>query len=227
MNNKKNGHEVLLEMIEGNKRFTSGLRSVQSIGTAEKLNQLALEGQKPSCIILSCSDSRVPAEMIFDQGLGDLFVIRVAGNVVAPSLLASMEFAALNFSSSLILVLGHTRCGAIHAACTHHQNPGQAGSKNLEDLIKRITPAVKNAKPSELTESLIREATRLNVRNSISEIINNSSIISEKILKGEIVIAGALFELESGRVIVDERPVLNPSSDLPRLHVHNNLSTHF
>ncbi|MBP7843755.1 MAG: carbonic anhydrase [Proteobacteria bacterium] len=207
MKNKSLGEDVLSCLIEGNKRFQSGLRSVQSMATPEKLKVLAQNGQNPKCIILACSDSRVPAEMIFDQGLGDLFVIRVAGNVVAPSLIASMEFAAANFGSPLIMVLGHTRCGAIQAACSHKLKPQAAPSKNLEDLIKRLTPAAdKCFQIDSENSSYIEATTRENVRNSIHEILKNSAIISNKFENGEISIVGAVFELDSGRVVIDDTP---------------------
>lgn len=130
-----NWENALTQLIEGNKRFTSGLRSVNSLATIERLPELAEKGQKPFAIILSCSDSRVPAEIVFDQGAGDLFMVRVAGNTVAPSLLASMEFAATNFGSPLIVVMGHTNCGAVNAAIKLMNDKVATASlgKNLRD----------------------------------------------------------------------------------------------
>ncbi|MEZ4814280.1 MAG: carbonic anhydrase [Bdellovibrionota bacterium] len=201
----KKSNQVLKSLLEGNNRFLSGLKNIETIATPEKLKQLATNGQRPSCIILACSDSRVPAELIFDQGLGDLFVLRVAGNVVAPSLIASMEFAVLNFESPLILVMGHTKCGAINAACSHFVNPQKELSKNLEDLIRRISPAVRGSYlEGQNEQQFIDKTISANVRESISEIFAHSSIISKKVQDNELAVVGAVFELESGRVVVDQ-----------------------
>ena len=135
--------QAIQRLQEGNNRFTSGLKSVDSLLAYSKMAELAEKGQTPFAIVLTCSDSRSPVEMIFDEGLGDLFVVRVAGNVVAPSLLASMEFAVANFHSSVIVVLGHTKCGAVDACLKHVQNPTEElPSPHLEELIGRIRPAV-------------------------------------------------------------------------------------
>lgn len=200
-----NADAVLKSLMEGNQRFLQGLRSVKSIATPEQLVRLSQQGQKPQCIVLTCSDSRVPAELIFDQGLGDLFVIRVAGNVVAPSLIASMEFAVSNFKSPLILVLGHTKCGAVDAACAHHGSCKSSGSKNLDDLISRIAPSVEKCFSKDLNkQQLVDKVTMANVKHSISEILSNSQIIAQKCEASEVKIVGGVFELESGRVVLEE-----------------------
>jgi len=133
-----------LELLEeGNRRFVTGVRSVEPLLSHLKLQELAENGQRPFAVVLTCSDSRSPAELVFDQGLGDLFVVRVAGNVVAPSLLASIEFAVSNFGSPIVLVLGHTQCGAITASIQHKKEPHvPLPSVHLEELVGRIMPAI-------------------------------------------------------------------------------------
>src|SRR5690349_21481050 len=108
--------EALAKLIKGNERFVTGLRSVESLASHLRRRELAESGQEPWAIVLSCSDSRVPAELVFDCGLGELFVVRVAGNIVAPSLIASVEFAAQSFGTPLCVVMGHSQCGAVGAA---------------------------------------------------------------------------------------------------------------
>ncbi len=199
MKNKSLGEDVLSCLIEGNKRFQSGLRSVQSMATPEKLKVLAQNGQNPKCIILACSDSRVPAEMIFDQGLGDLFVLRVAGNVIAPSLLASLEFAAVNFGCPLVLVMGHTKCGAINAAIDIVQNNKTAPSKNLEDLISRLKPAViKNKSTPE--QEMVHRCTWDNVHNTIQQIQSESEIVRNLVADHKLMLVPSVFDLDSGKV---------------------------
>jgi len=142
-NTPLNGIEALKRLMEGNERFINGFRSVEPLFSHKKMAELSENGQKPFVIVLTCSDSRSPVEMIFDQGIGEVFVVRVAGNVVAPSLLASMEFAAANFGSTLLLVMGHTKCGAVNATLQHCKNPAEVlPSVHLEELVSRIRPAV-------------------------------------------------------------------------------------
>lgn len=206
MKDVDNADGVLARLLEGNERFFNGLRSVRTIATPEQLFKLSENGQNPSCVVLTCSDSRMPAEMIFDQGLGDLFVIRVAGNVVAPSLVASIEFALTSFGCPLVLVLGHTKCGAIRAACDHYQNPHSTGSANLDDLVGRINPAVEKCFVSDISAQQLRDrVTMANVRHSIAEILRSSQIVAERNERGEVKVVGGVFELETGRVVLDER----------------------
>ncbi|MCM0606521.1 MAG: carbonic anhydrase [Xanthomonadaceae bacterium] len=188
----------------GNARFTSGVMSVESLLSQKKMAELAEKGQKPFAIVLTCSDSRSPVEMIFDQGLGDLFVVRVAGNVVAPSLLASIEFAAANFGSSIIVVMGHSKCGAVNATLQSVKNPDKTlPSASLEELVGRIRPAViksinNNNKVSDAEQ--VELAAAENVKRSMSLIVEQSSIVRGLIEKNEISVVGAILDITTGKV---------------------------
>lgn len=193
--------ETLDRLIAGNQRFVSGLRAVNSIATVGRMSQLARDGQKPSCIVLGCSDSRIPAEILFDQGLGDLFVVRVAGNVVAPSLLASMEFAALNFETPLLVVMGHTKCGAIQAAVDHRGSGTKLLSRNFEDLIHRIIPVVERVASDHGAKSFdINQVAEENVKHSIESIIQESHILRGLVERNKLLIVGAMVDIASGVV---------------------------
>jgi len=133
--------EALERLREGNRRFVSGVRSLEPL-MSQARRQEFVEGQQPFAVILGCSDSRVPVEIVFDQGLGDLFVIRVAGNIVAPSQIGSVEFAADRFGTRLVVVLGHTRCGAVLATLEELQPSAEKPSRNLSSIVDRIRPSV-------------------------------------------------------------------------------------
>jgi carbonic anhydrase len=204
--------EIALEkLIEGNNRFVSGVRSVEPLLSHQKMAELADKGQKPFAIILTCSDSRSPAEMIFDQGIGELFVVRVAGNVVAPSLLASIEFAASNFGSSLIMVMGHTKCGAIKASYDHVKNGGRKlPSQNLEDLVNKIKPVIEKASfegVSKSEENLIDLYAQDNVRQSMQHIYEQSPIIRDLVTQDKIRIVGSVLDIKTGRVSIVPKEV--------------------
>lgn len=188
---------------EGNLRFISGLRSIESFASQTRMKELAEKGQKPFAIILTCSDSRSPVEIIFDQGIGDLFVVRVAGNVVAPSLLASIEFAAANFGSAVVLVLGHSLCGAIIAAVDYARNPSiSLPSPNLEELLGRIRPAVDRTLieyPIENPE-FINLSTHENVRRSMRLIQDQSQIIKNLVTQGKLSVEGGVLDIATGQV---------------------------
>lgn len=193
--------ESLKKLADGNERFVSGLRSIEPMMSHLRLEELAKNGQKPHAIILTCSDSRSPAEMLFDAGIGELFVVRVAGNVVAPSLLASIEFAAANFGCSLIVVLGHTLCGAIKATVEHSLNPSvKLPSSHLEELIGRIKPAVSKCSANHTGPQLITAATHENIRQSCDQIIEQSKIIRSLVQDGEIAVVGGLLDISNGQV---------------------------
>jgi len=196
--------QAIERLQEGNLRFTSGLRSVEPMMAHLKMAELAAKGQKPFAIVLTCSDSRSPVEMIFDQGLGDLFVVRVAGNVVAPSLLASMEFAVANFGSSAIVVLGHSLCGAVKATIGHCQTPTTPlPSPHLEELVGRIRPAVEfTQRERELNSSddFLHHATVANINRSKGLILEQSGIIRSQYEAGNLAIEGALLDIASGKV---------------------------
>lgn len=200
----KSATEALTRLMEGNERFVNGLRSVAPLFSHLRMEELSKNGQKPFAIVLTCSDSRSPVEMIFDQGLGDVFVVRVAGNVVAPSLLASIEFAAVNFGSPLILVMGHTQCGAVKATIQMCQNSKQkAPSVNLEELISRIRPSVEKVKSNQgvlSDETMLKQCTHENIRHSMIQIVEQSPLIRDLIHQGKVEIRGAELNISSGKV---------------------------
>ena len=202
MNNTK-PTEAIQRLIDGNRRFVSGVRSVEPMLSHLKMADLALNGQKPFAIILTCSDSRSPAEMIFDQGLGDLFVVRVAGNVVAPSLLASIEFAAENFGSAAVIVLGHTQCGAVTATIKHTETPNvPLPSPHLEELISRVRPAVETTvRPHQCTDrEFLDRATENNVFRSCNLILEQSKLVSNRVKAGKLSVVGAILDISTGVV---------------------------
>lgn len=164
--------EALDKLIEGNKRFATNVRSLDALLSHTRRDNLA-EGQTPFAIILGCSDSRVPAEMVFDQGLGDLFVVRVAGNIVAPSQVGSVEFAAEMFGTRLVVVMGHNHCGAITATLNSLRDPAHNTSQNLQSIVQRIRPAVEGLLHTNLAcdeHALENEAVRANVRASVNHL---------------------------------------------------------
>jgi carbonic anhydrase len=186
---------VALERLRaGNKRFASNRRRSDAFVTAERRTELR-DGQEPFAIILGCSDSRVPAEIVFDQGLGDLFVIRVAGNIVAPSQVGSIEFAAERYHTRLVVVLGHTDCGAIIATLEELHRPTESQSPNLRAIVDRVRPAVEN-----LIDAPVAEAVRANTRRSVEQLRHGSPILEQLVLHHGVVIVGAEYSLETGIV---------------------------
>lgn len=194
--------EALDRLREGNARFTSDVRSLESLLSHTRRGEMTT-GQEPHAIILGCSDSRVPAEAVFDQGLGDLFVIRVAGNIVAPSQVGSVEFAAAKFGTQLVVVMGHTQCGAILATIEELQQPVQNQSPNLKSIVDRVRPSVEPLFATNLRndrELLIHEAVRANVRASANQLRHGSQILERLLAKGELLVVGAEYSLETGVV---------------------------
>jgi carbonic anhydrase len=158
-------------------------------------------GQEPFAIVLGCSDSRVPAEIVFDQGLGDLFVIRVAGNVVAPSQVGSVEFAAGRFGTRLVVVLGHSQCGAIEATLEELGRPSRDQSRNLRSIVDRIRPSVEPLLGlGHLPEALLREAVRANIRVSANQLRHGSELLEQLIQKDGLLVVGAEYSLQTGVV---------------------------
>jgi len=194
--------EALTRLREGNARFASGAGRIgELIGHRERDELVA--GQEPFAVILGCSDSRVPVEIIFDQGLGDLFVIRVAGNIIAPSLVGSVEFAAAKFGTRLVVVLGHTRCGAVQTTLEQLLQPDPAQSRNLHSIVERVRPSVEGLLDSELRhdhDELVRRAVRANVRVSASHLRHGSAILERLIREDGLMVVGAEYALETGRV---------------------------
>jgi carbonic anhydrase len=192
-------HEALQLLREGNSRFVSGAarrafpRSVQE----------SIDKQAPFAVILGCSDSRVPVETVFDQGPGDLFVIRVAGNVVAPTQIGSVEFAATRFGTRLVVVLGHTWCGAVSAALEDRRESKQVRSPNLESILDRIRPSIEEVvktEPADDRETLTRAVVRANVLCSTSNLRSGSRVLDKLAESEGLVFVGAEYSLENGRV---------------------------
>lgn len=193
---------ALKRLQEGNSRFVNGLRSVETMMTHAKREELTT-GQEPFAIVLGCSDSRVPAEIVFDQGLGDLFVIRVAGNVVAPSQIGSVEFAASQFNTRLVVVLGHSQCGAICATVEELKRPNSEQSQNIKAIVDRIRPSVEPFKVTELwddDDALVEQAVRTNVRASVNQLKHGSSLLENLCDHEGLLIVGAEYSLETGEV---------------------------
>ena len=194
--------EGLERLREGNRRFVSGSLSLDRLKDETRRGDL-VAGQEPFAVILGCSDSRAPVEFVFDQGLGDLFVIRVAGNIVAPSQIGSVEFAADRFGTRLVVVLGHTRCGAVQATLDELQRPTENQSRNLRSIVDRIRPSVERLLSTERghdREALVREAVRGNVRASASHLRHGSAVLEQLIQSDGLVVVGAEYSLETGVV---------------------------
>lgn len=199
---KQNPENILQELVAGNMRFLAGKSIKCAHSSLRKLKIFAETGQIPKAILLSCSDSRAPAEMVFDQDIGDLFVIRVAGNIVAPSLVGSVEFAACTFGTSLVIVMGHTECGAIKATLHHIKNPQDIESENIHDIVSRIKPHILPiAQVQNITEKerSIR-AAKSNVLASVNQLSHSSRIIEELVTQKKIKIIGAFLDLSTGQV---------------------------
>jgi len=191
---------ALERLRAGNLRFASDARTDAPITSETRRRELEA-GQAPFAIVLGCSDSRVPAELVFDQGLGDLFVIRVAGNIVAPSQVGSVEFAAERFGTRLVVVLGHTQCGAIVATLEELARPADRRSRNLRSIVDRVRPAVQDVLASGLPPAeLMREAMRANVRISAAHLRHASEILEDLIARNGLMVVGAEYSLETGLV---------------------------
>jgi len=202
--------EALQRLREGNRRFVAGTPSGEGVSSLARRAEL-VAGQQPFAIILGCSDSRVPAEIVFDQGLGDLFVIRVAGPVVAPSQIGSVEFAADRFGTRLVVVLGHSQCGAVTATLEELRRPDESHSRNLRSIVDRIRPSVEGLLKTDLgrdPDALLREAVRANVRAATNQLRHGSELIERLSEQDELLIVGAEYSLESGVVhIFDDAEV--------------------
>lgn len=195
-------HEALRRLQNGNRRFVAGLGGLSAATHHARRNQL-LSGQQPFAILLGCADSRVPAELVFDQGLGELFVIRVAGNIVAPSQIGSVEFAVERFKTKLVVVLGHSNCGAVAATIEELQLPVKGRSPNLRAVVDRIRPSVEPILESYLgddREALLRLAVRANIRNAADHLRHGSRVLEHWIANEGVMVVGAEYSLETGIV---------------------------
>lgn len=194
--------EALARLQEGNRRFASHERGSDPFLNHTPLAELAAR-QNPFAIILGCSDSRVPAEIVFDQGLGDLFVIRVAGNIVAPSQVGSVEFAAARFGTRLVVVLGHSQCGAILATLEELQQPTENQSRNLQAIVDRVRPSVEGLMATDLAmdpDELVEKAVRTNIQTSVDHLRHGSPVLEQLIREGKLLVVGAEYSLETGVV---------------------------
>ena len=196
------GYEGLVRLQEGNRRFVASIADTAPALTQTRRLLLA-EGQQPFAIILGCSDSRVPAELVFGQGFGDLFVIRVAGNIVAPSQVGSVEFAAARFGTRLVIVLGHTECGAITATLEKLRQPTLHQSPGLRAIVDRIRPAVEpllDTPLREQPEALVAHAVRANIRAAADHLRHGSAILERLVERDGLLIVGAEYCLRTGVV---------------------------
>jgi carbonic anhydrase len=199
--------DALVRLREGNCRFVASRATASAPSPAHRAALVA--GQAPFAIVLGCSDSRVPAELVFDQGFGDLFVIRVAGNIVAPSQIGSVEFAVSRFGTPLVVVMGHTHCGAILATLEEVQGRASASSRGERAIVDRIRPAVETlltGRPETDPDRLMREAVSANVRASVNHLRYGSALIEERVLKHGLMVVGAVYSLETGMVSFDDVP---------------------
>jgi carbonic anhydrase len=194
--------QALLRLRAGNDRFISDTRSLQALASSSRRHEL-LEAQHPFATILTCSDSRVPVELVFDQGLGDLFVIRVAGNVVAPSLIGSVEYAAEVLGTQLVIVMGHSRCGAVKATIDVVRGTSAVPTENIGDIVERIRPgiaSVLNDASAQDTADVLDSAIGANVRHSVRGLRTGSPLVQQRISEGRLVVLGATYDIGSGRV---------------------------
>jgi len=194
--------EALQRLRDGNRRFASNASGSDAFMSHARRAELTA-GQHPFAIILGCSDSRVPAEIVFDQGLGDLFVIRVAGNIVAPSQVGSVEFAAARYGTRLVVVLGHSQCGAILSTIEELRMPTENQSRNLRAIVDRVRPSVEGLLATELSqdpEALVKQAVRANIRASVNHLRHGSQVLEQLIQDEGLLVVGAEYSLESGVV---------------------------
>lgn len=201
------GPEALERLREGNLRFASSLTNSGETPSHVRRAEL-VGGQEPFAIVLGCSDSRVPAEIVFDQGLGDLFVIRVAGNIVAPSQIGSVEFAAARFGTRLVVVLGHSSCGAVVATLEEVRGTPQAHSRNLRSIVDRVRPAVERLVAeagSGNPEDLLQRAVRANILAAVNQLQHGSPLVEQLVRQEGLLVAGAEYSLETGIVSFLER----------------------
>ena len=193
--------EALARLRDGNRRFVAN-HATEAVSHPARRAEL-VSGQEPFAIILGCSDSRVPAELVFDQGFGDLFVIRVAGNVVAPSQVGSVEFAAARFETRLVVVMGHSQCGAVIAALDDVLGRTNEQSRNLRSIVDRVRPAVEAARAGHHdgdTDRWLQDAVRANVQASVDHLRHGSELLEQLIAREGLVVVGAEYSLETGVV---------------------------
>jgi carbonic anhydrase len=189
--------DALQRLMEGNRRFRQGKGRSLARGWS---HEQAERAQRPFAIVLGCSDSRTPVEIVFDESFGTLFVVRIAGNIVAPSGVGSIEFAASQFGSRLVVVMGHTRCGAVAATVRALETGLGPDSKNIRSITDRIAPHIGSLVRPGDPEAVLREAVRANVRASVDQLRHGSRLLEELVVSGRVAVVGAEYALESGEV---------------------------
>lgn len=195
--------EAFQRLREGNRRFVSDRLQHCRLASGHSRRDALVEGQEPFATLLGCADSRVPGEIIFDQGLGELFDIRVAGNIVAPSQIGSVEYAVERLGARLVVVLGHSRCGAVAAAIEDLARSARHLSSHMRSIVDRIKPSVDEARtqnPGSNHDTLLEQAVRMNIRASVNLLAEGSSILTQRIHEGEVIIVGAEYSVETGIV---------------------------
>lgn len=195
-------NEALQRLQQGNSQFVTGSSNADAVYEQSRRNQ-TVQSQSPFAVILGCSDSRVPVEVVFNQGFGDLFVIRVAGNIVAPSQIGSIEFAVEKFGTPLVVVMGHTHCGAVQATLEELQRPSEGQSRNLRSIVDRIRPSVEPLLKTDLArkpDELVQQAVRANVSVAASSLRHGSQILEQLVQTGKLMVVGAEYSLETGVV---------------------------
>jgi carbonic anhydrase len=200
--------EALGRLRDGNARFVTDKATAAALSSHARRASL-VAGQEPFAIVLGCSDSRVPAELVFDQGFGDLFVIRVAGNVVAPSQIGSVEFAAARFGTRLVVVMGHSQCGAVAATVEEMLGRATNQSRNLRSIVDRVRPSVESLLSGRRVmdpETLGREAVRANVRASVQQLRHGSELLEQLIRQDGLLVVGSEYSLETGVVTFFDDP---------------------
>jgi carbonic anhydrase len=193
---------ALARLREGNRRFVADEAVATALSSQARRTAL-VAGQTPFAIVLGCSDSRVPAELVFDQGFGDLFVIRVAGNIVAPSQVGSVEFAASMYGTRLVVVMGHTQCGAIIATVDELLGRTNTESKNLRSIVDRVRPSVEtllSGRKDDDLDALVSDAVRANVRTSVDHLRHGSELLEELVRTAGLMVVGAEYSLDTGVV---------------------------
>lgn len=204
--------QALARLVAGNRRFQNASSTSQARPWSRDLARAA---QRPFAIVLGCSDSRTPVEILFDEGFGDLFVVRIAGNIVAPSVVGSIEFAAAQFGSQLVVVMGHTRCGAVAATVSAIQTGSGHQSKNIRSITDRIAPHIEPIVRLDATVDVLRDAVRANVRASANHLRHGSQILEELVESGALTVVGAEYEIETGAVHFFDVPPPPPPPSRP------------
>lgn len=186
--------KIWADLMAGNNRFVEGKNKTPAL---VRLRQSLAKGQHPKAIVLSCSDSRVPPELVFDQSLGDLFVVRSAGNIADAIGLGSMEYAVEHLGSAVIVVLGHTKCGAVTAAASGEKMP----TSNLQALVDQIEPAVAKVKDSAKGDALVEAAVEENVHQSAKDVLAHSEVLRHAKEEGKLTVYEAEYQLDTGKVV--------------------------